>query len=300
MKKSIIFRCVTSVTVLSLLISNVSSVKAASAPFVESDTTIGFTRPYNETYAFKFTDVCSSDLPKIVAGNGAVLRTENCHKVVESGNDVYYFKVRAIGQPGTASAIYTTLPGQKAVNHCVITVGESQEPVQPSQSSGTIKARYHGSTYGCKTQAEYDYVMSRVSNLRGTAQYKKNLAHYKSMGQAGYWEKHYNAAYSDTLADVYSILGSYSSKSGSTAPKYTSAYDELHDGNGCCVASAQVRIAVMHCHGYDAEIVRGINARGANHAWIQFKVDGKTYQLDSNFCGEGTLKGYKVHTIQYN
>lgn len=299
MKKSIIFRCVTSVTVLSLLISNVSSVKAASAPFVESDTTIGFTRPYNETYAFKFTIHGTNANPKIVAGNGAVLRTENCHKVVESGNDVYYFKVRAIGQPGTASAIYTTLPGQKAVNHCVITVGESQEPVQPSQSSGTIKARYHGSTYGCKTQAEYDYVMSRVSNLRGTAQYKKNLAHYKSMGQAGYWEKHYKVAYSDTLADIYSILGACSTKGGSTAPKYTSAYGKLHDGNGCCVASAQLAIAVLQSHGYDAQIVRGFDG-GRNHAWIQFKADGKTYQLDGNMCGVGTLQGYTVHSIRYN
>ena len=297
MKKSIIFRCVTSVTVLSLLISNVSSVKAASAPFVESDTTIGFTRPYNETYAFKFTIHGTNANPKIVAGNGAVLRTENCHKVVESGNDVYYFKVRAIGQPGTASAIYTTLPGQKAVNHCVITVGESQEPVQPSQSSGAIKARYHGSTYGCKTQAEYDYVMSRVSNLRGTAQYKKNLKFYKDIRDL--WTKKFGIAYSDTLADIYSILGSCSIKSGSTASRYTSAYDELHDGNGCCVASAQVAIAVMHSHGYDAQIVRGV-APGGNHAWIQFKADGKTYQMDGNMCRVGKLQGYTVHSIRYN
>lgn len=297
MKKSIIFRCVTSVTVLSLLISNVSSVKAASAPFVESDTTIGFTRPYNETYAFKFTIHGTNANPKIVAGNGAVLRTENCHKVVESGNDVYYFKVRAIGQPGTASAIYTTLPGQKAVNHCVITVGESQEPVQPSQSSGTIKARYHGSTYGCKTQDEYDYVIDRVANLRGTAKYKKNLQFYKDIKSL--WKKKFGIDYSDTLADVYSILGSYSSKSGSTASKYTSAYEKLHDGNGSCLGCAQVRIAVMHCHGYDAKLVWGSAPHGY-HAWIQFEADGKTYQLDGNFCGEGTLKGYKVKGSGYN
>lgn len=275
-------------------------VKAASAPFVESDTTIGFTRPYNETYAFKFTIHGTNANPKIVAGNGAVLRTENCHKVVESGNDVYYFKVRAIGQPGTASAIYTILPGQKAVNHCVITVGESQEPVQPSQSSGTIKARYHGSTYGCKTQAEYDYVMSRVSNLRGTAQYKKNLSYYHKQKINNYFKEDYGVDYSDTLADIYSILGACSTKSGSTAPKYTSAYDELHDGNGCCVASAQVAIAVLQSHGYDAQIVRGTNNGGRNHAWIQFKADGKTYQMDRGFCGVGKLQGYTVHSIRYN
>ncbi len=109
---------------ITVVMSCIPIVSAASVPYVESDTTIGFTRPYNETYAFKFTVHGTNANPKIVAGNGAVLRTENCYKVVEAGNDVYYFKVRAIGQPGTASAIYTTLPGQKPVNHCVITVGQ--------------------------------------------------------------------------------------------------------------------------------------------------------------------------------
>ena len=114
-----------SVLMAAVLTAGITSpaVFAASAPYVQSDTTIDFTVPKSNTYAFKFTIHGSHSCPNIVAGNGAVLRTENTVKRVESGNDVYYFKVRAIGNIGQSSAIYTTLPGQKAVKHCTIKVG---------------------------------------------------------------------------------------------------------------------------------------------------------------------------------
>ena len=114
-----------SVLMTAVLAAGITSpaVFAASAPYVQSDTTIDFTVPKSNTYAFKFTIHGSHSCPNIVAGNGAVLRTENTVKRVESGNDVYYFKVRAIGNIGQSSAVYTTLPGQKAVKHCTIKVG---------------------------------------------------------------------------------------------------------------------------------------------------------------------------------
>mgnify|MGYP000953341807 CR=1 FL=1 len=114
-----------SVLMAAVLTAGITSpaVFASSAPYVQSDTTIDFTVPKSNTYAFKFTIHGSHSCPNIVAGNGAVLRTENTVKRVESGNDVYYFKVRAIGNIGQSSAIYTTLPEQKAVKHCTIKVG---------------------------------------------------------------------------------------------------------------------------------------------------------------------------------
>ena len=97
---------------------------ASSAAYVKSDTTMDFTVTQDQTYQFRFEIVGPRGLePHIVAGNGNVLRTENVTKADENGHDVYYFKVRAIGKPGQASAIYTTLPGQKSVKHCTIAVG---------------------------------------------------------------------------------------------------------------------------------------------------------------------------------
>ena len=101
-----------------------ASTSASSAAYVKSDTTMDFTVTQDQTYQFRFEIVGPRGLePHIVAGNGNVLRTENVTKADENGHDVYYFKVRAIGKPGQASAIYTTLPGQKSVKHCTIAVG---------------------------------------------------------------------------------------------------------------------------------------------------------------------------------
>lgn len=112
-----------SILTLVIVMSCVTMAFAATTPYVQSDTTISFTRVQNETYQVKFTVYGTHENPKIAAGNGSVLQTQNVVKTKDSsGNDVYYFKVKAIGNPGTTSAIYTTLPGQSAVRHFVITV----------------------------------------------------------------------------------------------------------------------------------------------------------------------------------
>ena len=95
------------------------------APYVKSDTTVDFDVHQGSTYAFRFEIVGRQGLePNIAAGNGNVLRTEDTQHVVENGHDVYYFKIRAIGNVGEASGVYTTLPGQQAVKHCTIRVSE--------------------------------------------------------------------------------------------------------------------------------------------------------------------------------
>jgi hypothetical protein len=129
-----------SVLMAAVLTAGITSpaVFAASAPYVQSDTTIDFTVPKSNTYAFKFTIHGSHSCPNIVAGNGAVLRTENTVKRVENGNDVYYFKVRAIGNIGQSSAIYTTLPGQKAVKHCTIKVGIQHHKSYEAKNGGFV------------------------------------------------------------------------------------------------------------------------------------------------------------------
>lgn len=95
----------------------------AASPYVQSDTTTSFSRPQGLTYQVKFTVHGTHSDPHIAAGDGNVLQTLNTVKTKDSsGNDVYLFKVKAIGAVGTSSAIYTTLPGQSAVQHFVLTV----------------------------------------------------------------------------------------------------------------------------------------------------------------------------------
>ena len=57
-------------------------------------------------------------MPSFTVGNGEVLKTQYVAKV---GND-YYFRVWAIGAPGSSTGVYTTLPGQNPQLHCVVTV----------------------------------------------------------------------------------------------------------------------------------------------------------------------------------
>ena len=85
--------------------------------YVESDTTINFTKAQGDYYWFKFTVHGSHEDPQIAAGNGSVLKTGNCKKLKNAnGEDEYRFQVWAVGKPGEASAIYTTLPVKSLSN----------------------------------------------------------------------------------------------------------------------------------------------------------------------------------------
>ena len=93
-----------------------------TAPYVESDTTMNFMVEQGKTYTFKMTVHGTHANPNIAMGNGAVFQTRDVKKVVENGNDVYYFKVLATGKEGEATGVYTTLPGQKPVKHTVAVI----------------------------------------------------------------------------------------------------------------------------------------------------------------------------------
>lgn len=124
---------------------------ASTKPYVQSDTTVSFTRPQNQTYQVKFTVHGSHSNPKISAGNGGVLQTLNVKKSKDSqGNDVYLFKVKAIGKVGSTSAIYTTLPSQSAVRQFVITVGKpaAASSTSKSTSSTSLKVVQGAGTVG--------------------------------------------------------------------------------------------------------------------------------------------------------
>ena len=90
------------------------------AASVRSDTTLPFTLKKGAAYCFKMTVVNGNDLvPNFTVGDGSVLKTQF---VAQIGND-YYYRVWAVGAPGQSTGVYTTLPGQNAVKHCIVTIG---------------------------------------------------------------------------------------------------------------------------------------------------------------------------------
>ena len=108
----------TAVAVASPVVAAAQHVTAQA--YVRSDTTANFTLKQGSAYCFKMTVVNGGDsIPGFTAGNGGVLKTQF---VARLGND-YYYRVYAVGAPGTSTGVYTTLPGQNAVKHCVVTIG---------------------------------------------------------------------------------------------------------------------------------------------------------------------------------
>ena len=91
--------------------------------------------------------------------NGTVLKTGNCKKLKNAeGEDEYRFQVWAIGKPGEASAIYTTLPGQEPVKHCVITVGDPLPSTSNRQTATETSSTKQGRTiYVTRTGKKYHY-----------------------------------------------------------------------------------------------------------------------------------------------
>ena len=90
--------------------------KKSSGGTVISDTTYPFTMQRGKTYQFKFTLNGTTAEPSFTTGNGSVIKTSSVKKVGSS----YYYTISAVGKGCTG--VYTTLPGQSPVRHCVVTV----------------------------------------------------------------------------------------------------------------------------------------------------------------------------------
>lgn len=113
-------KLITLILLLSLIISSLSimpTYAATTKPYVQSDTNINFVLGHGKTYTYKMTVHGTHQVPKITTGNRSILQTVSTVHKVENGNDVYLFKVRAVGKSGQSAGVYTTLPGQSPVWH---------------------------------------------------------------------------------------------------------------------------------------------------------------------------------------
>ena len=121
-KRNALLATVLAAAVVTCSMPLTATAAGTTAPYVESDTTMNFMVEQGKTYTFKMTVHGTHANPNIAMGNGAVFQTRDVKKVVENGNDVYYFKVLATGKEGEATGVYTTLPGQQPVKHAVAVI----------------------------------------------------------------------------------------------------------------------------------------------------------------------------------
>ncbi len=88
---------------------------------VRSDTVGTIQVKKGQAYTFKMTVIDGSEAtPMFVCGTDGVFKTQFIKK---DGKD-FYFRIWATGKVGDASGIYTTMPNQNAVRHCVAVIAE--------------------------------------------------------------------------------------------------------------------------------------------------------------------------------
>ncbi len=105
------------ITVASDTGTSVNAPQPGTATSVTSDTTLPFTMKVGATYQFKFTLVGgTTGAPYVSTGNSSVLSVVSTQ---QSGTS-FFVKVQA--KSAGCTGVYTTLSGQQAVRHCVVTV----------------------------------------------------------------------------------------------------------------------------------------------------------------------------------
>jgi hypothetical protein len=98
-------------------------------PYVTSDTPHSISLVKNATYQFKFTVHGTHGKLRATVGNKKILQTVSLTQSKDSkGNDVYSFKVKAVGEQKTSTGVYTTLLSQKPVLQCAVEVTDGTVP----------------------------------------------------------------------------------------------------------------------------------------------------------------------------
>lgn len=84
---------------------------------VKCDTTGEFGLAKGASYTFKIT-APKGIVPIFSVGTKSIFS----HELVKKSGNTYYYKITAIGKPGQDSGIYTTIPSQKPVKQCKVTI----------------------------------------------------------------------------------------------------------------------------------------------------------------------------------
>lgn len=90
------------------------TVTEATGTYMASDTTSDFTVSYGKSYVFRITGAT-----QFCAGSGGAFKVAYLGK---SGSDTFY-RITAIGKPGSAAGFYMSAPDREPVKVCVATVG---------------------------------------------------------------------------------------------------------------------------------------------------------------------------------
>jgi len=236
------------------------TVKETSVPAtIKSDTNSDFSIVQGKEYTFRFEVVGPQSITPTFTISGSAFRKSGQTQTVENGHDVYYYKIKAVGSAGQASAVYTQLPGQTAVKRCTVTV----------QGAASIKSDTN-SDFSVEQGKEYTFRFEVVGPQGLTPTFTISGSAFQKSGQTQTVENNHDVYYykikavgnAGDTADIYTQLpGQSAVKSCTAVVKITTTTPmkgiDVSEHNGYVdwdtAKAAGLQFAMIRC-GYGGDI----------------------------------------------
>ena len=145
-----------------------------------------------------------------------------------------------------------------------------------------IITKAYGATYGAENQAQYDTIWRDACGVTSWSRYQQGYAYAKAHPDD--FTTCYGVPYSDAMNKALSIIGNFPRKGGS--PSTGNAYRAYTGQGTACGDVAKAREAALHAAGIPCRLVWS-----SSHMWIEFTVNGTTYQKDN------ALTTYDQHSV---
>ncbi|WP_236849710.1 glycoside hydrolase family 25 protein [Caproicibacterium lactatifermentans] len=182
------------------------TVTVQGAASIKSDTNSDFSVAQGKEYTFRFEVVGPQGLTPTFTILGSAFQKSGQTQTVENGHDVYYYKIKAVGSAGQASAVYTQLPGQTAVKRCAVTVKETSVPATIKSDTNSDFSIAQGKEYTFRFEVVGPQGLTPTFTISGSAFRKSGQTQRVENGHDVYYYKIKAVGNAGDTADIYTQL----------------------------------------------------------------------------------------------
>ncbi|WP_236858941.1 glycoside hydrolase family 25 protein [Caproicibacterium lactatifermentans] len=182
------------------------AVTVQGAASIKSDTNSDFSVEQGKEYTFRFEVVGPQGLTPTFTISGSAFQKSGQTQTVENNHDVYYYKIKAVGSAGQASAVYTQLPGQTAVKRCAVTVKETSVPATIKSDTNSDFSIAQGKEYTFRFEVVGPQGLTPTFTISGSAFRKSGQTQRVENGHDVYYYKIKAVGNAGDTADIYTQL----------------------------------------------------------------------------------------------
>jgi GH25 family lysozyme M1 (1,4-beta-N-acetylmuramidase)/predicted RNA-binding protein with TRAM domain len=173
---------------------------------IKSDTNSDFSVEQGKEYTFRFEVVGPQGLTPTFTISGSAFQKSGQTQAVENGHDVYYYKIKAVGNAGDTADIYTQLPGQTAVKRCTVTVKETSVPATIKSDTNSDFSIVQGKEYTFRFEVVGPQGLTPTFTISGSAFRKSGQTQTVENGHDVYYYKIKAVGNAGDTADIYTQL----------------------------------------------------------------------------------------------